>query len=101
MSQRVREIGVRMALGADARRVMWEVVGKALRLVAAGLLVALLPALAGAHALAHLLFVVTSYDAATYVLVSLLLLATSLAASYLPARRATRVAPSVALQSEG
>ncbi len=93
VSQRTREIGVRMAMGADQRSVNQLVLGQALRLAGAGLLLGLVSTFALARLLESQLFDVESADPYTLTIVSFLLLATALAASYLPARRAARVDP--------
>jgi putative ABC transport system permease protein len=100
VSQRTREIGIRMALGAPARGVLRLVIGQGLALVAIGVTIGLAAAFVFSRVLAGLLFRVTTTDPATFALVPALLLLTALVASYLPARRATRVDPLAALRVE-
>jgi predicted permease len=100
VSQRTRELGVRMALGARRGDVVRLVVGQGAALAAAGIAIGLAAALALTRVLTGLLHGVTATDPATFAAISLLLAATAVAASLLPALRATRVDPLVALRSE-
>jgi putative ABC transport system permease protein len=100
VARRTHEIGVRMALGADARDVMRMVIREALTPVAAGLGIGLIGAFWITRLLASWLFEVTPHDPATLTAVSLLLVGTALAATYFPARRASRVDPMEALRTE-
>ena len=100
VSQRTREIGVRIAIGAQARDVLGMIMGRALRLAGLGLAIGLLVALAGAHVMATQLYGVSERDPLTYAGISALLVAVAVLASWLPARRATRVDPAVALRAE-
>ncbi len=97
---RTREIGVRVALGAEPRRVASLVVGHGLKLVAAGVAVGLAGALAVTRFIKSLIFGVTTTDPDTYVAVTVALVAIALVASYLPARRAARIDPIQALRVE-
>ncbi len=100
VSQRTREIGIRMALGAQGHSVITLVVRQALTLVACGVGAGLAAGLALSQTMAKMLFDVTPTDPATYAAVSAVLAVVALMASYLPARRATRVDPIVALRAE-
>jgi putative ABC transport system permease protein len=100
VAQRTREIGIRMALGADSRSVIRLVVGGALTLAGAGVGLGVLGALAGTRLLSSLLYGVSPTDPLTFVAVGALLFAAALLASLLPARRATRLDPNVALRAE-
>ena len=99
-AQRTQEIGVRMALGAQRRDILALVVGQGFRLIATGLALGVLAALVLSRVLANLLFGISPTDAATFITVPLVLGMMALVASYLPALRATRIAPSVALRNE-
>jgi ABC-type antimicrobial peptide transport system permease subunit len=99
-SQRQHEIGIRMALGAQPNSVLGLVIRQAVALVAAGIGIGVLAALGVNRILASLLVGVTSYDPLTLVSVSALMLAAALMACYIPARRATRIDPLVALRHE-
>jgi putative ABC transport system permease protein len=96
---RTREIGVRMALGATSAVVFRLVIGQALRLVGAGILVGLAAAAALTRVLQGLLFETGPLDPWTFALTALVLLVVATAASYVPARRSTRLAPLDALRS--
>jgi predicted permease len=100
VAQRTRELGIRIALGADRGRVIWSVVEQPTRLVAAGLMLGLAGTWAVGRLAQKLLFGVSATDPVTLVAVSLVLLGVGIVASYLPARRATRVDPMVALRSD-
>jgi predicted permease len=100
VSQRTKELGIRIALGADPGRVRGMVVGQGLGLAAAGLALGLAGALALTRFMSSMLFGIKPTDPITYVAVSVILLAIAALASYLPARRATRVDPLVALRAE-
>jgi putative ABC transport system permease protein len=89
-----------MALGAGGRDVMRLVLGQSAVLIAAGLAVGLAGAAAATRYLEGLLFGLTPLDPATFAAISLLFAAVAIAASYAPARRATKVDPLVALRSE-
>ncbi len=100
VSRQTRDIGVRMALGADASSVRRMVVRRGMGLAAVGLGAGLAGALLLTRGLENLLFQVSPTDPATFAAVSLLLLAIALAACYVPARRATQVDPMRALAEE-
>src|SRR6202043_1719022 len=98
VNQRVREIGIRMALGAEAGNVEKLILGQGMRPVAAGVAAGLLGSLIAMRALASLLYGVTATDPATFLTVSGVLLAISAMAIAIPARRAARVDPMAALR---
>jgi putative ABC transport system permease protein len=100
VTQNTREIGIRMALGAQAADVLKLVVGQALMLTLAGIALGLLASLILTRLIKSLLFGVTATDPLTFVYVSLFLVMVATLACYLPARRATRVDPLVALRYE-
>lgn len=100
VAQRTREIGVRVALGADAGRVQGYVLRDGARLIAIGLALGITAALALAQAMRALVFGVTTRDPATLLGVVVVLGAVALLASWLPARRASRVDPMIALRSD-
>jgi putative ABC transport system permease protein len=100
VTERTREIGIRMALGARPRQVMLPVVREGLTLALVGVAIGLAGALAAAQLLAAFLFGVRATDPPTFIAVSLLLLSVAGAASYLPARRALKVDPMIALRAE-
>jgi putative ABC transport system permease protein len=100
VAQRTRDIGIRMALGATQAQVVGGVLHYGVRLTCVGLAIGLAGAVAGTRVLSTLLYGVQATDAATFAAVSLVLAAVALTASYLPARRAARVDPLVALRHE-
>jgi putative ABC transport system permease protein len=100
VAQRMRELGIRIALGAQAGDVVRLVVGQAVRFAVIGLVLGLAFALFAAKWIEPLLFNQSARDPVTYGLVALLLLLVALAASALPARRATRADPNSALRSD-
>ncbi|MBE2213181.1 MAG: ABC transporter permease [Opitutaceae bacterium] len=100
VSQRVPEIGVRMALGAQPRDILAMVLGTTLRLLAPGLVVGGLIAWWAGHGLAHALPGVSTHDGVAFLSVALLLASIALLACWLPARRATKVDPLTALRAE-
>ncbi len=98
--QRVREIGVRMALGATAADVQLMIVGEGIRLVAVGVVIGTGIALVAARLVQSMLFVISARDAATFIVVPATLTAVAILACWIPARRVTRVDPSTALRDE-
>jgi putative ABC transport system permease protein len=100
VTQRTREIGVRVALGADPGRILTLVLGSGMRVVLLGALLGAVGALALTGLLKSLLFGVQAHDPATLATVLAVLIAVALVAAYLPARRASRMAPVDALKVE-
>lgn len=100
VTQRTHEIGIRMALGAQTSTVLKLAVGYGFKLVVIGIAIGLIAALALTRVMSTLLFGVTPTDPMTFTLISLLLVAVAAIASYIPARRATRVNPIIALRYE-
>jgi putative ABC transport system permease protein len=98
--QRTHEIGIRMALGAQMRDVLILVLGHGMALTALGIIAGLVGALAVTRLITNLLFGVGATDAGMFFAISLLLSAVAFVACYLPARRASRVDPMVALRGE-
>jgi ABC-type antimicrobial peptide transport system permease subunit len=98
--QRTRELGIRCALGASGRALLWGVLRQALVVVAAGIAVGLAGALVASRLLASLLFEVSATDPAVFAAIAFLLLAVGALAGFLPARRATRADPIIALRAE-
>jgi len=100
VNQQTREIGIRMAMGAERAHVLRLVVGQGLRLAGVGVLLGVIVALAVMRQLSGLLFGVSSYDPMTFGSVTVLLVLVAFLACYIPARRATCVDPLVALRHE-
>jgi putative ABC transport system permease protein len=99
-AQRTQEIGVRMALGAQRADILSLMLGQGLRVIAVGIALGVVASVALSRVLSNLLFGISSTDPATFAAVPLLLGVMAVVASYLPALRATRIAPSVALRNE-
>jgi predicted permease len=100
VTQATHDIGVRMALGAERSRILLMVLRQGMELTGAGIVVGLLGAAALTRVMASLLFGVSATDMATFSMVPFVLITTALVASYIPALRATRVDPVVALRDE-
>jgi putative ABC transport system permease protein len=100
VSRRTREIGVRVALGADAKKIRRLVGGQGLTLALMGVVLGSLVALATTRFLSALLYGFSPTDPTTFVATGLLILLVSALATYLPARRAAKVAPTTALRHE-
>jgi putative ABC transport system permease protein len=98
--QRLKEIGVRMALGASAHSILWLMLGRGLKLTGIGLAIGLLGAVASARLVSGMLFLVEPYDVLTYAGVVGGLGLLSLLATYIPAHRATRIDPLLVLRQE-
>jgi putative ABC transport system permease protein len=100
VAEQTREVGIRMALGANRRRVVSIVVGEAVRLASIGILLGLASAYAVTRVLESLLFQVSPTDPVTFGAISVVLILVSLVASYIPAKKATRIDPMMALRCE-
>src|SRR6266498_5331118 len=100
VSQRVREIGIRMALGADAKEVMRLILRQAMRPVAIGIVIGIVGCAAASSILSSVLYGISPHDPVSFLFVPGLLLAVALLASYLPARGAAKVDPMEALRYE-
>jgi putative ABC transport system permease protein len=100
VTQRTREIGIRMALGAQKTQMLGMVLRQSMTLVVVGLVIGFIVALAGTRVMATLLYGVSANDVSIYAVVITLLGAAALLASYVPARRAMKVDPMVALRYE-
>jgi len=100
VSQRTKEFGVRIALGADRRAILRDVLGRAIRLASIGIVGGTALAAFAAQGLSALLLDVSPFDPLTYGLVAVVLTGVCALASFIPARRATRVDPIVALRAE-
>ncbi|HEX6535793.1 MAG TPA: ABC transporter permease [Gemmatimonadaceae bacterium] len=100
VAQRTRELGVRMALGATRSQVLGLVLGQGLRLAAAGVAIGIVAALALSRIVASLLYGVSATDLATFAGVPIALALVAMLATLVPARRATRVDPVVAMRTE-
>jgi len=100
VAQRTQEMGVRMALGARPAEILRLVLGQGMRLACTGAAIGLAVSLISSRLLRNQLFRVSSFDPLTFALMAAVLVGAALAASYIPARRATRVDPMVALRYE-
>jgi len=100
VTQRTREFGIRMALGAERRDVLKLVLGQGVKLALAGALIGLGASWALTRWIESLLFNVSATDPATFVMIALSLMVVVLLACYIPARRATKVDPMIALRCE-
>jgi putative ABC transport system permease protein len=100
VAQRTPEIGIRVALGAQPRDILRLVVGQGMKMVLLGVTVGLIASFAVTRLMTSLLYQVGAHDPLTFMSVSALLILTALLASYLPARRATKVAPIIALRDQ-
>ena len=100
VAQRTREIGIRVALGAQARDVITLFMKQGLRLIVAGLAAGIVCGLVMSRLLAAVLIDLSPLDAASFASVSLVLVAVAMLACYVPVRRATKVDPMVALRGE-
>ena len=100
ISQRTREFGIRVAVGASTGALLRLVLGQALKLVSIGISLGLVGAMVLGKSIAGLLYGITPFDTATFASMSLLLALVAFAASYIPARRAASVDPMVALRYE-
>jgi predicted permease len=100
VSQRIRELGIRIAIGAQQGDVLRLILGQALALSAIGIIGGLIIAAMSTRLAAHLLYGVSATDPVTFTVIGLLLLLVASLAGYLPARRATRVDPIIALRVE-
>ena len=100
VARRTREIGIRMALGAQDRTVLWMILREGIGVVAAGLVIGLLLAVATGKILSSILFEVSSTDPFAFTIAPVVLMTAALLATWLPARRATKISPITALRTE-
>jgi ABC-type antimicrobial peptide transport system permease subunit len=100
VSQRTREIGIRMALGAQPGKILLLMIKQSLILVIAGTVIGLIGAFALTRVMSSLLYGVSATDLKTFIVPPFVLVGAALVATYFPARRAARVDPTIALRSE-
>jgi putative ABC transport system permease protein len=100
VAQRTREMGVRMAVGASEHRILRLVLGEGIRLAALGAVVGIVGALVSTRLIRSLLFETVPTDPLTFVVTPVLLAGVALLATYIPARRATRLDPTLAIRGE-
>ena len=100
VARRTREIGIRMALGAEGKTVLWMILREGLVMVAAGVVLGFLLALATGKIVSAILFQVSSTDPFAFTIAPVVLMSAALLATWLPARRATKISPMAALRTE-